>query len=75
MIEELLNLRDDQLREKPFDDEESQEIILLFDHFIYSFVSNGFDIGDLPLSTIEYIYRLSKIIDQQPNNQQPTKEK
>ena len=59
----LLNPDSDEIREAPLSEQESTEIIELWEKLIGSFVTMGFDLKDLPLETLRIMAKMAQILE------------
>ena len=65
LIKDIMNADRDELREQPLSRQESEDIIILWDRFLGSLVTEGFDLSDLPLSSLEIMKQIADIIDRE----------
>jgi hypothetical protein len=63
IINDIMNADRDEMREQPLSRQESEDMIILWDRFLGSLVTEGFDLSDLPLSSLEIMKEIGDIID------------
>lgn len=63
LIKNIMNAERDELRKQPLSRQESEDMIILWDRFLGSFMTEGFDLSDLPLSSLEIMKEIGDIID------------
>ena len=65
LIKDIMNADRDEMRKQPLSRQESDDIIILWDRFLGSLVTEGFDLSDLPLSSLEIMKEIGDIIDRE----------
>lgn len=65
LIKDIMNDDRDEMRKQPLSRQESEDIIILWDRFLGSLVTEGFDLSDLPLSSLEIMKQIADIIDRE----------
>ena len=65
LIKDIMNDDRDEMRKQPLSRQESDDIIILWDRFLGSLVTEGFDLSDLPLSSLEIMKQIADIIDRE----------